>query len=68
MRSPRAELRGTVDLAAVDERAVGRARVFDPEVAVAVGDARVHLRYERVERERHCAAAAAPERAFAVRW
>ena len=43
-----------------------RAEVLDPERAVAVEGARVHLRHERVERERHRATAAAAERDLAV--
>ena len=61
-RSPLRELRRLVHLLAVHERAVASTEIFDPERAVAVERARVHLRDERVERERHRAAAAAPER------
>ena len=43
-----------------------RAEVFDPSVPSRSRRARVHLRHERVERERHRAAAAATDRGLAV--
>src|SRR5438477_6494434 len=60
------QLHGLADALVVDERAVGRAGVLDPEGAVAVERARMHLRHEGVECERHRATAAAAYRHVAV--
>ena len=65
-RAPLADAHGFVHLLAVYVRSVARPEVFDPEVAVAVERAGVHLRHERVERERDVATTAAPERDFTV--
>ena len=65
-RSPFVSIVASVQLVAVDERAVGRAEILDPKVAVPVERAGVHLRDERVERERDAAAAAATHRRLVV--
>src|SRR5262249_30248997 len=55
-----------VDALLVDERAVGRAGVLDPERPVTAGDARGPLRHECVGGQPNGAPAAAPDRELAV--